>query len=78
MGRGSLSAFFNMDTSNLHPSTRGGGGGGWRLQSGFARLSQYFYTFRNLFKASDTFDDFQVLMKMADSHGNIIKTWKHH
>ena len=27
-------------------------------------------TFRSLFKASDTFDDFQVLIKMADSHRN--------
>ena len=27
-------------------------------------------TFRSLFKASDTFDDFQVLTKMADSHLN--------
>ena len=30
-GRGSLSAFFHMDTSDLHPQTRvgrGGGGGG--------------------------------------------------
>ena len=70
MGRESLSAFFNMDTSDLHPPTRGVGRV-WRLQSGFARLSQYFYTFRNLFKASDTFDDFQGLIKMADSHGKL-------
>ena len=27
-------------------------------------------TFRSLFKDSDTFDDFQVLIKMADSHRN--------
>ena len=39
-----------------------GVGGGWCLQSDFA--------FRSLFKASDTFDDFQVLIKMADSHQN--------
>ena len=39
-----------------------GWGGGWRLQSDFA--------FRSLFKAFDTFDDFQVLIKMADSHQN--------
>ena len=54
--RGSLSAFSHMDTP------QSGGGGGWRLQSDFA--------FRSLFKAFDTFDDFQVLIKMADSHQN--------
>ena len=31
-------------------------------------------TFRSLFKASGTFDDFQVLIKMADSHRN----YQHH
>ena len=45
------------------PPTQGGGGG---LQSDFA--------FRSLFKASDTFDDFQVLIKVADSHQN----FQHH
>ena len=41
LGRGSLSAFSHVDTSDLHPPTRErGGGGGWRLQSDFARLSQ--------------------------------------
>ena len=62
--RGSLSAFSHMDTSDLQPPTGnvGAGGGGWSLQSDFA--------FRSLFKASDTFDDFQVLIKMADSHQN--------
>ena len=54
--RGSLSAFSHMDTP------QSGVGGGWRLQSDFA--------FRSLFKAFDTFDDFQVLIKMADSHQN--------
>ena len=36
-GRGSLSDFSHMDTIDLHPPTRGGGR---RLQSDFARLSQ--------------------------------------
>ena len=36
-GRGSLSAFSHMDTSDLHPQP---GGGGWRLRSDFARLSK--------------------------------------
>ena len=31
-------------------------------------------TFRSLFKASDTFNVFQVLIKMADSHRN----WRYH
>ena len=39
LGRGSLSAFSHVDTSDLHPPTREGGGS-WRLQSDFARLSQ--------------------------------------
>ena len=30
----------------------------------------FFNTYRSLFKASDTFDVFQVLIKMADSHRN--------
>ena len=47
---------------------RGGGGGGSRLQSdSFIAIVK---TSRSLFKASDTFDDFQVLIKMADSHRN--------
>ena len=48
--------------SNTPNPNRGWGGWGWRLQSDFA--------LRSLFKASDTFDDFQVLIKMADSHQN--------
>ena len=42
------------------------GGGGVRLQSDCAFIA-IINTFRSLFKASDTFDDFQVLIKMADS-----------
>ena len=34
------------------------------------RLETSAIDFRSLFKASDTFDDFQVLIKMADSHRN--------
>ena len=52
-------------TSDLHPQTRGVGGGE-RLQSDCAFIA-IINTFRSLFKASDTFDDFQVLIKMADS-----------
>ena len=56
---GSRKAYL-LDQTLLIPI--GGGGWGWRLQSDFA--------LRSLFKASDTFDDFQVLIKMADSHQN--------
>ena len=48
--------------SNTPNPNRGWGGWEWRLRSDFA--------LRSLFKASDTFDDFQVLIKMADSHQN--------
>ena len=58
---GSRKAYL-LDQTLLIPIRGGGGGGGWRLQSDFA--------LRSLFKASDTFDDFQVLIKMADSHQN--------
>ena len=40
--------------------------GGVRLQSDCAFIA-IINTFRSLFKASDTFDDFQVLIKLADS-----------
>ena len=63
--RGSLSAFSHMDTSDLHPRTRGGGV--HRVTGAFIAIIN---TFRSLSKACDTFDDFQVLTKMADSHQN--------
>ena len=52
----------------IFSSTPGEGRGGSRLQSdSFIAIVK---TSRSLFKASDTFDDFQVLIKMADSHRN--------
>ena len=65
-GRGSLSAFSYMNTSDLHPQTRGEGPSTERLCAFIAIIN----TFRSLFKASDTFNVFQVLIKMADSHRN--------
>ena len=50
--------------TQVTPNQRGGGG--VRLQSDCAFIA-IINTFRSLFKASDTFDDFQVLIKMADS-----------
>ena len=41
-----------------------------RLQSDLGAFMAIINTFGSLFKASDTFDDFQVLTKMADSHRN--------
>ena len=51
------------------------GGGGVRLQSDCAFIA-IINTFRSLFKASDTFDDFQVLIKMADSKSFIPWFWE--
>ena len=44
-------------------------GGRGRLQSDCAFIA-IINTFRSLFKASDTFNVFQVLIKMADGHRN--------
>ena len=62
-----LNYFTCLDTCAFHPQTGGGGGG--RLQSDCAFIA-IINTFRSLFKASDTFHVFQVLIKMADSHRN--------
>ena len=50
------------------PPTRGGGGASTEWLCAFIAIIN---TFRSLFKASDTFDDFQVLIKIADSHWNL-------
>ena len=65
-GRGSLSAFSQMDTSDRHSPNRGGGASTEWLCVFIAIID----TFRSLFKVSDTFDDFQVLITMADNHRN--------
>ena len=62
-----LSPIWTQDYSDLHPQTRGGGGGIYRVT---LRIYGNINTFRSLFKASDTFNVFQVLLKMADSHRN--------
>ena len=59
-----------MDTSDLHPQTRGGGGGEGMSSEWVCAFIAIIKTFRSLFKASDTFHVFQVLIKMADSHRN--------
>ena len=61
-----LNYFTCLDTSDIIPKPGGGGGGGVRLQSDCAFIA----IIRSLFKASDTFHVFQVLIKMADSHRN--------
>ena len=58
------------------PKLGRGAGRRGRLQSGFARRAfiAIINTFRSLFKACDTFNVFQVFIKMADSHRN----WRYH
>ena len=63
---GSLTAFSHMDTSDLHPQTRGKEASTESLWASIVIIN----TFRSLFKVSDTFNVFQVLIKMADSHRN--------
>ena len=62
-----LFAFSHMDTSDLHPQTRGDGAS----TEWFCAFIAIINTFRSLFKASDTFNVFQVLIKMADSHQHL-------
>ena len=52
------------------PPTRGGWVGVGASTEWLCAFITIINTFRSLFKASDTFDDFQVLIKMADSHRN--------
>ena len=52
------------------PQPGGGGGGGEASKEWLCVFIELINTFRSLFKASETFDDFQVLLKMADSHRN--------
>ena len=67
MHRGSLSAFSHLDTCKWSPPPNLGRG---RLTEWLGKFIALISTFRSLFKASDTFDDFQVLTKMVDSHRN--------
>ena len=57
-GRGSLSAFFHVDTSDLHPQTRVGASTEW-----LCVFIAIINTFRSLFKASDTFWRFPIFDK---------------
>ena len=66
-----LSPIWTQDISDLHPQTRGEGASTEWLCVFIAIIIN---TFRSLLKASDTFNVFQVLIKMADSHWN----YQHH
>ena len=59
----------NRDEGALSPPNQEGGGEVASTEWLWAFIA-IINTFRSLFKDSDTFDDFQVLIKMADSHRN--------
>ena len=61
-----VSPIWTQVISTPQPGGRGGGVTPIESLCAFIAIN----TFRSLFKASDTFDDFQVLIKKADSRRN--------